>query len=211
MGCVTSVTYRILLNGSSNTEITPSKGLRQWDPISPYLFLFSMQSLSNGLGKLEELNKIEGIKIRRTSPTITHLLFVDDCYIFSTIDSKKIQNIKEFLEQFSKESGQTINYEKSKVIFSKNTPRQVKTSISNQSNIQQNQSPGKYLGLPTSIGRNKTSLFTYIEEKITNKIQGWKENLLNQAEKKDIKNSHYNNTLLHNVLSSTKENMWAYK
>lgn len=54
MECVTSVTYRILVNGSPNSEISSSRGLRQGDLMSPYFFLLSMQSLSNGLKRLEE-------------------------------------------------------------------------------------------------------------------------------------------------------------
>lgn len=72
-----------------------------------------MKGLSTNLRKLEDENKIEEIKIRRISPIISHLLFVDDCYIFTKIRNNDTKNIKEFLEDFSKESGQTINYEKS--------------------------------------------------------------------------------------------------
>lgn len=131
-----------------------------------------MQRLSNSLRKLEEEHKIEDIKVKRTSLVITHILFVNDCYIFSTIDIGKINNIKEFFEQFSKESGQIINYDLLKIIVIKNTFKHIKINISNQLNIQQSQSPVKYLGLPTNIGRHKASLFSYIEEKITYKIQG---------------------------------------
>lgn len=57
MECVTSITYKIIINGSPNAQIQPSRGLRRGDPISPYPFLLSMKSLSNGLNKLKEQNK----------------------------------------------------------------------------------------------------------------------------------------------------------
>lgn len=47
--------------------------------------------------------------------------------------------------------------------------------------IKHSQNPSKYLGIPSNIGKNKSNLFTYIEDKATRKIQGWKEKLLTQA------------------------------
>lgn len=80
-----------------------------------------MKGLSAKLRKLENENKIEWIKIKRTSPVITHLLFADNCYIFTKIRNKDTKNIKHFLKEFSKALGYIINYEKSEIIFSKNT------------------------------------------------------------------------------------------
>lgn len=83
MNCIRTFSYKILVNGTPREQIQPSRGLRQGDSISPYLFLICMEGLSFGLKKLERKDNIEGIKIRRRSLTITHLLFADDCYIFT--------------------------------------------------------------------------------------------------------------------------------
>lgn len=183
MNCVKSVTYQILINGSPSEKIELDKGIRQGDPISPMLFLICMEEFSSNLMKMERENKIEGIKIRRTSPIITHLLFADDCYIFTKLKDKEEENIKKFLIEFSKASGQIINLEKSDLIFSNNTPTQTQVKITEYLNITQIETPSKYLGLPTNIGKNKTNLFNFINDKITQKIQGWKQNLLLQAGK----------------------------
>lgn len=114
---------------------------------------------------------IEDIKIKRNCPTITHLLFVDDCYIFTKTKVKCAKNIKSFLENFSKAplityKKKTINYEKSEMIFSKYTPNLIRKSITKELGIKQVNNQGKYLGLPTSIGKNKINLFSYIENKL---------------------------------------------
>jgi hypothetical protein len=54
MNCVSTVTYRFIFNGTSTDEVTPGRGLRQGDPISPYLFLFCAEAFSNILNKKEE-------------------------------------------------------------------------------------------------------------------------------------------------------------
>lgn len=137
MNCVTSVSYRILINGTHGNQITPIRGLRQGDPISPYLFLICMQGLSSNLRKMEIKRDIESIKIKGNSPTITHLLFVNDCYIFTKRKAKCAKNIKNFLKGFSKASRQTINCEKSEIIFSKYTPNLIQKIITKELRIKQ--------------------------------------------------------------------------
>ena len=83
MKCVTSVSYKILVIKSPENQIKPTRGLRQGDPISPYLFIICMKGISSNLKKMKSKGNIEGIKIKRDSPIISHLLFEDDCFIFT--------------------------------------------------------------------------------------------------------------------------------
>lgn len=142
-----------------------------------------MEGLSFCLRRMENTGDIEGIKIKRDNPTIIHLLFANDCYIFIKTNIKCSKKIKTFLENFSKALGQTINYDKSKLIFSKHTPNLIRKIITNELEVKQESNSGKYLGLPSSIRNNKIKLFSYIEDNVDKKLQGWKEKLLNQAEK----------------------------
>ena len=63
MVCVTSVRYTLLINGNISQSFTPRKGLRQGDPLSPYLFLFCANILSLALMKVENQQRIKGVKI----------------------------------------------------------------------------------------------------------------------------------------------------
>ena len=82
MQCVTTVTYSILLNGEPKGFIRPSRGLRQGDPLSPFLFLFCAEGLNALLNKAADNGEIMGLSLCHQGPRITHLFFADDCLLF---------------------------------------------------------------------------------------------------------------------------------
>ena len=77
MECITTVTYSILVNGEPKGLITPSRGLRQGDPLSPYLFLFCAEGLNAIFQKAAVDGEIQGFSICRNGPKLTHLFFAD--------------------------------------------------------------------------------------------------------------------------------------
>ncbi len=83
MECVTSVSYSILVNGDPKWYVKPNRGLRQGDPLSPYLFLICAEGLSTLLRKVEREKVIQGISISRGGPQVSHLFFADDSLIFA--------------------------------------------------------------------------------------------------------------------------------
>ncbi|KAL5538918.1 hypothetical protein UlMin_042377 [Ulmus minor] len=60
MACVTSVYYSLLINGEKVGLINPSRGLRQGDPLSPYLFLLCAEGLSSIIHMYERTGKLQG-------------------------------------------------------------------------------------------------------------------------------------------------------
>jgi hypothetical protein len=81
MKCVTSVNYRIKVNNTYSDTIIPQRGLRQGDPLSPYLFLICGEAFSPLLNKAEADGKLQGVKVCATAPSFNHLLFVDDSLV----------------------------------------------------------------------------------------------------------------------------------
>lgn len=63
-------------------NVTPERGLRQEDPISPYVYIMCAKGLSSILGRNEEAGLIHGCRISRVAPTISRVLFAGDCYLF---------------------------------------------------------------------------------------------------------------------------------
>lgn len=150
------VTYKILMNGSPKNQINPLRGLRQCNHLFSFLFLLYAERLSF-LIHHKRIKKISSIKIKPCSPIISHLLFVDDCYILSKVDKKEIDTITNIIREFSESLDQTINFEKFELIFNLSTPKKIRNFIQGVLQIKQGQSSSKYLGLLSFIGRNKSS------------------------------------------------------
>lgn len=80
--CVRSVSFSILINGSHSTTFKPKRGIRQGDPLSPYLFILCAEVLSGLITRCHEKGKLHDITIARNAPTLSHLFFADDSMIF---------------------------------------------------------------------------------------------------------------------------------
>lgn len=87
------------------------------------------------------------------------------------------------LDDYHRASGQLINFQKSLVFFSKNTGAEMRRSIGAILNIPVRADLGKYLGLLAEVGKSKMAMFSYIRDRVLQKLTGWKEKLLTQAGK----------------------------
>ncbi|CAM8956265.1 unnamed protein product [Rhodiola kirilowii] len=181
MMCVETVSYKVKINGKISETINPGRGLRQGDPISPYLFLLCAEWLNYALRKYQEGGLIEGIKICRNAPVITHLMFADDCVLFLKARSDSVDRISEILRRYEEISGQKVNYAKSEMVCSKNVPEELKLRFKDELQFKMVESHSSYLGLPLIFSNKKTILFRQIEERVMRKIGDWKHKLLSGA------------------------------
>ncbi|GLT33352.1 hypothetical protein SLA2020_079500 [Shorea laevis] len=181
MTCVRTVEYSILLNGSITREFTPSRGIRQGDPLSPFLFLFCAEGLYSLLENGLQSEDLKGATVCRVGPKISHLFFADDSLLFGAATEREATHLVHILQHYSAVSGQQINLDKSSIFFSCNTPNNVKTRVMEILNISQVLADDKYLGMPLLIGRNKSICFTSLRDRIWSKIKGWKNKLLSKA------------------------------
>ena len=76
--CISTVSYSILVNGEPKGDIKPSRGIRQGDPLSPYLFLLCSKGLNRLLEAAAREDEIRGFSLCRNGPRISHLFFADD-------------------------------------------------------------------------------------------------------------------------------------
>ena len=82
MECITTVSYSLLINGEPTGNIHPSRGVRQRDPLSPYLFLLCTEGFHGLIKQAASMGDIRGISIYRNGPQLTHLFFANDCLLF---------------------------------------------------------------------------------------------------------------------------------
>ena len=171
---ITSVSYSVLMNGVASSYILPSRGLRQGDPLSPYLFLLCSEGFTALIQKAAQTNCLHGVRISRGAPMITHLLFADDRLLFCNASIEECQIIKEILYIYEKAFGQKVNCDKTSIFFSKNTSMERMAEIKVFLNATSLVPFEKYLGLPPIIGRGKRQAFADIKLKVQSKLSGWK-------------------------------------
>lgn len=116
MSCVSNVTTSILWNGEKLDDFSLGRGLRQGDPLSPYLFMLCMERLSILINSRCMNGDWKGIKISRNIEALTHLFFVDDLVLFGQANKANCKVIMEVIHEFCALSGQTVNLNKSKVL-----------------------------------------------------------------------------------------------
>ena len=103
--CVRSVTYSIMLNGQPHGLISPSRGLRQGDPLSPYLFLLATEGLNALFNQAELDGDIRGVSLCPAGPRISHLLFADDSVVFCRATVSECVKIQSILYRYELASG----------------------------------------------------------------------------------------------------------
>jgi hypothetical protein len=120
MLCVSSINYSVLVNYDKIGPIFPGRGLRQGDPLSPYLFILVTEGLSTLIKKSVARGDIHGVKICRGAPPVSHLLFADDCFLFCRSNLYETRQLMSILKTYEDSLRQEINLTKSDVLFSRN-------------------------------------------------------------------------------------------
>ncbi|KAL4279693.1 hypothetical protein GQ457_03G016790 [Hibiscus cannabinus] len=147
--CISSVSFTIRINGVLSSEFFPSRGLRQGDPLSPFLFLLCTQALS--------------------------ALLNADCSKGGLDDAMRLKTI---LQKYERASGQRVNFEKSAIYFSPSMASVNRTAISNILGVREVSDLGFYLGVPLSVGHNKTNALGYVRDNVNARIASWNKHLL---------------------------------
>ena len=183
MECVSSVSYAFLINGAPQGNVAPTRGLRQGDPLSPYLFILCTEVLSGLCNKTQEHGELTGVKVARGSPPINHLLFADNTMFFCRLDRASCETLVKILNRYELASGQCINRDKLAITFSSKTLPSTKHNVKTALGIGQEGGIGKYLGLPEHFGRKKRVIFSSIVDRIRQKAHGWTNRFLSGAGK----------------------------
>ncbi|GMI86526.1 hypothetical protein HRI_002321900 [Hibiscus trionum] len=173
MDCVKSVSYAITINGQVGESFTPTRGIRQGDPLSPFLFVICGEGHSALLRRGTQEEKIRGFRITRSAPLVSHLIFADDSYIFGEATAVGAANLKDILNTYSRCSGQLINFDKSSVFFSTNVNENNRQNVCRIFNVSSQSCLDTYLGLPSMVGRRKKESLAFVKDRTTKSLNSW--------------------------------------
>ncbi|RVX13803.1 putative ribonuclease H protein [Vitis vinifera] len=168
LSCISTAKFSVLVNGVSAGFFSSSKGLRQGDPLSPYLFVMGMEVLSVLITRAVEGGFIYGCRIwrgRGQAVNISHLLFADDTIVFCEAKKEFLTYLSWILFWFEAASGLKINLDKSMVI----PVGEVEGvhEMAAEIGCRVGQLPAVYLGLPLRVVNRASSAWDGVEEKST--------------------------------------------
>jgi hypothetical protein len=183
MSCVTSVRYQVKFNGNLLDSFSPSRGLCQGDPLSPFLFLFVADALSTLFQREVTDGNIVPLKVCRRVPGVSHLLFADDSLLFFKANVEQANRVKDILEVYAASTGQLINPNKCSIMFGKAFPQETQNEIKTVFLLTQETFESKYLGLPTPEGRMSSGKFQILQNRLAKCLVEWDDTNKSQAAK----------------------------
>ncbi|XP_010519158.1 PREDICTED: uncharacterized protein LOC104798680 [Tarenaya hassleriana] len=169
--CISSPSFSVAINGELAGFFPGKRGLRQGDPISPYLFILSMEALSRSLDKAMQLGSLAHHP-RCGSPLISHLVFADDLMVFVKGELASIVEVKRLLSEFGCYSGLTLNPEKSELFLGGMTQMDT-MAISSNVGFRLGSLPVRYLGVPIRPWKLRRLNYNPLLERVKNKLTAW--------------------------------------
>lgn len=166
--------YSILLNGQAVGFFHSTRGVKQWDPLSPTLFILIPEVIMRALNELFDDEDYVGYGLSKWSSNINHLAYADDTIIFSSSNVVSMQKIMKVLQEYEKEPGQKINKEKRFFYMHKNTQACTIQHMEQVTGMGIGAFPLKYLSCPITYSKKKKEDFIELVDKIKSKLQTWK-------------------------------------
>ena len=171
MNMLSSTKYHILWNRTPLPKVAPSRGLRQGNPLLPYLFILCLERFLIQLEEAVQDKIIHPVKFRERVQ-LSHLFFANDIFLFTKAKTRDCRNLRNILQTFCDFSGQVISVSKLKLWFSPSTPQHVKDQVARIFGIPTIDRIGTYLGTPIFTSRHTAQSYQYLVDKIHLRIEG---------------------------------------
>ncbi|RVW53156.1 putative ribonuclease H protein [Vitis vinifera] len=180
--CISSAKFSILVNGVPAGFFPSSKGLRQGDPLSPYLFVMGMEVLGILIRRAVEGGFLSGCNIReggRTALNISHLFFADDTIVFCEANKDHLSHLSWILFWFEAASGLKINLGKSEIIPVGEVDDIEELAV--EIGCRVGSLLSQYLGLPLGAPNKASSVWDGVEERVRRRLALWKRQFISKG------------------------------
>jgi hypothetical protein len=153
-------------------EINIQRGLKQGDPLAPFLFLFVAGGFGGVMSKAKDLGLFKGFSITNGGPSISHLQYADDTICIGEASVTNLWSLKAILRGFERASGLRVNFWKSSLmgINVDNTFMEMENTFLN---CIRGSLPFNYLGLPVGANPRRMATWKPMVEKIRRKLNSW--------------------------------------
>ncbi|KAJ0585981.1 putative RNA-directed DNA polymerase [Helianthus annuus] len=180
MGILFTGRGSILVNGAPTGEFQYKRGLRQGDPLSPFLFIVAMEALHVMMTKAKEEGIFSGVKLPGENLMITHLLYADDSIFVGEWEENNMKNLKRILRCFNLISGLKINPSKSQ-LFGVGLEEEEITMMAETLGFKPGKFPFTYLGLKVGANMNRVNSWKEVIDTFNRRLSSWKAKLLSFA------------------------------
>ncbi|RVW95287.1 Transposon TX1 uncharacterized 149 kDa protein [Vitis vinifera] len=180
--CISIASFSVLVNGTPTGFFQNSKGLRQGDPLSPYLFVIAMEVFSAFLKRAVEGGYLSGCRVKGRSEEgvlISHLLFADDTLVFCKPSQDHLTYLSWLLMWFEAASGLRINLEKSELIPVGRVENM--DDLAWEFGCKAGSLPSTYLGMPLGASFKSTSVWDGVEDRFRKRLGMWKRQYLSKG------------------------------
>ncbi|GLT88308.1 hypothetical protein SLE2022_063410 [Rubroshorea leprosula] len=171
--CLQTNSASVLINGSPTKEFTMRRGLRQGDPLAPFLFLIVAEGLNGIISSAVDKALFEGVQIGRGDLRISHLQFADDTLLLGKATEENIWTTKCIMRAFELVSGLKINYGKSSLIGI-NVDDLWEKEMTCLLNCKSGSLPCKYLGIPLGADPRKIATWKPLIDTFKRKLSSWR-------------------------------------
>ncbi|XP_024632642.1 uncharacterized protein [Medicago truncatula] len=169
--CVTTATASVLVNGSPTDEFPLDRGLRQGDPLSPFLFLLAAEGLHVMMKAMIDANLFRGYRVGYDNEVVvSHLQFADDTLL---LGEKSWANVRALRAV----SGLKINFHKS-LLVGVNVSDSWLTEAASLLNCKVGTLPFTYLGLPIGGNPRRLAFWEPVVNRIKSRLSSWQSRFL---------------------------------
>lgn len=175
---LSSSSTRVLLNGRAGQRICHARGLRQGDPLSPMLFVLSMEVLNALIRRADSDHLLS--PIGHDAISFRASFYADDMVVFVRPVQHDMRILLAILEVFERASGLKANREKSKAISIGCTVDVFRSALALLGCLEESL-PCIYLGIPLSIRKLRRSDEQPLIDAVAKRIPTWKGNMMNLA------------------------------